>query len=92
MESLSLGQYVKLNCKVREPTVFKDDQEFKKILNIEFKEKKYFSFPRQPQLIGRFNVTEIYADLILGATRLKSKFLHDSPGIPPSILLLHMTP
>lgn len=46
MESLSLGQYVKLNCKVREPTVFKDDQEFKKIRNIEFKEKKIFQFPK----------------------------------------------
>lgn len=45
MESLSLGQYVKLNCKVREPTVFKDDQRFKKILNIEFKEKT-FQFPK----------------------------------------------
>lgn len=45
MESLSLCQYVKLNCKVCEPTVFKDDQEFKKILNIEFKEKT-FQFPK----------------------------------------------
>lgn len=45
MESLSLGQYVQLNCKVREPTVFKDDQRFKKILNIGFKGKT-FQFPK----------------------------------------------
>lgn len=53
MESLSLCQYVKLNCKVCDPTVFKDDQEFKKILNIEFKEKT-FQFPKATSANWKF--------------------------------------
>jgi hypothetical protein len=40
MESLSLGQYVKLNYKACEPTVFKDDQKFTKSWNIKLKENK----------------------------------------------------
>lgn len=49
IESLSLGQYVKLNCKACEPTVFKNDQEFAKIWNIKLKENKS-QFPKAPSV------------------------------------------